>query len=326
MFRPSAWRFPRPRGDGPRDCAGFLVYLRFPRPRGDGPLAGCVAVRLHRVSPPTRGWTMPHKRTCVMKMGFPAHAGMDLPHVVSVIGIARFPRPRGDGPLPIEITGFDIQVSPPTRGWTLYRSNRKRICVGFPAHAGMDPMKTGAPYPSWGFPRPRGDGPVATALEKAVNAVSPPTRGWTVSAEGAGRCRAGFPAHAGMDPLPTGSPPERQRFPRPRGDGPPFCKAKLDERAVSPPTRGWTHDRGTDRLREGGFPAHAGMDLRCEMPSARVSWFPRPRGDGPVTAGSAAGFGWVSPPTRGWTRFPPSRSTRPIGFPAHAGMDPSAET
>ena len=125
-----------------------------------------------------------------------------------------------------------------------------------------------------------------------------------------------------MDPLPTGSPPERQRFPRPRGDGPPFCKAKLDERAVSPPTRGWTHDRGTDRLREGGFPAHAGMDLRCEMPSARVSWFPRPRGDGPAFHRHDRRDRLVSPPTRGWTLRRRRDGLLVRGFPAHAGMDP----
>ena len=102
---------------------------------------------------------------------------------------------------------------------------------------------------------------------------------------------------------------QRPRFPRPRGDGPPFCRKR--ELTVTP------H----------GFPAHAGMD----------HWLlgQRPRIPGGV----------VSPPTRGWTvntrfeivepesRFPRPRGDGPVqtrcaetrhyaaGFPAHAGMD-----
>ena len=50
---------------------------RFPRPRGDGPLRDMVARMLRRVSPPTRGWTVPRSRAGGHDHGFPAHAGMD---------------------------------------------------------------------------------------------------------------------------------------------------------------------------------------------------------------------------------------------------------
>ena len=125
--------------------------------------------------------------------------------------------------------------------------------------------------------------------------VSPPTRGWTVTASG---------------PEPG----------RPRGDGPLFraWQGALD--LVSPPTRGWTEPailreilrfhrtfRLLRALRDGGFPAHAGMDPALCVPLPddcagfpahagmdpfpcrtdalpELHWFPRPRGDGPYVA------------------------------------------
>ena len=52
-------------------------------------------------------------------------------------------------------------VSPPTRGWTRLDVDRHGNRIGFPAHAGMDPMGIGNPFKSMGFPRPRGDGPLS---------------------------------------------------------------------------------------------------------------------------------------------------------------------
>ena len=152
------------------------------------------------------------------------------------------------------------------------------------------------------FPRPRGDGTV---------------RRGRLHLDG-----RGFPAHAGMDREPRPVPEPCHRFPRPRGDGPfiAWCEAKAEE--VSPPTRGWTAAGAGEVPRHGGFPAHAGMDLRKQRTPKPPRWFPRPRGDGPRHRRRMGRVRGVSPPTRGWTLYPLIRQSRPAGFPAHAGMDP----
>ncbi len=132
----------------------------------------------------------------------------------------------------------------------------------------------------------------------------------------------GFPAHAGMD---HGDPPlaaDRQRFPRPRGDGPTGVTAVPQQSEVSPPTRGWTLNITERAWYFTGFPAHAGMDLASRWTRKPPTWFPRPRGDGPRHRPLALILTGVSPPTRGWTRRGRGSTDGGGGFPAHAGMDP----
>ena len=156
--------------------------------------------------------------------------------------------------------------------------------------------------------------------------VSPPTRGWTCSLPCQLRSPLGFPAHAGMDPCAISASHRSSGFPRPRGDGPASHLFRLDHLTVSPPTRGWTpHPTpGTDR--GGGFPAHAGMDLRRGGRKMPVGGFPRPRGDGPDSDTGPSPRAWVSPPTRGWTGLGLRQRCAVRGFPAHAGMDPMLMT
>ena len=91
---------------------------------------------------------------------------------------------------------------------------------------------------------------------------------------------------------------------------------------VSPHTRGWTHVAERDAAGDGGFPAHAGMDLEHDAMVQVAMGFPRTRGDGPAAMSISRVTTRVSPHTRGWTldRARP-KDTQP-GFPAHAGMDP----
>ena len=204
-------------------------------------------------------------------------------------------------------------VSPPTRGWcpwTHHGGVLGGLAGGFPAHAGMDrcarrsrlgrygfprprgdgPLGTLAPIANPGFPRPRGDGPARLPVACFAAPVSPPTRGWTM--------------------VPPSCAVPCRRFPRPRGDGPAIALMARAPLSVSPPTRGWTvkkaelYDYGTLRLRDG---------------------FPRPRGDGPsarMARASRTSF-LVSPPTRGWTQRLHRAGPSGSGFPAHAGMDPN---
>ena len=157
---------------------------RFPRPRGDGPRRRWPRARLSSVSPPTRGWTAVTGRHPVEVCGFPAHAGMDLRAHRRACRSSRFPRPRGDGPRGPTPTATSTQVSPPTRGWTLEGLRNLRGCVGFPAHAGMDPPRRRRSELRSRFPRPRGDGPYEWLLIADLDKVSPPTRGWTADRAG----------------------------------------------------------------------------------------------------------------------------------------------
>ena len=342
-----------------------MRLFRFPRPRGDGPASVTSLSSDIEVSPPTRGWTIAANIGDSLSDGFPAHAGMDPAQGQMVPVRIRFPRPRGDGP-EIDRGGFVASgVSPPTRGWTFWEACREASEEGFPAHAGMDlsrrtrrrgrpgfPRPRGdGPCPSsrriprtmsfpahagmdppgtpgtasrCRFPRPRGDGPEMTEYDTMTSAVSPPTRGWTSLRELRSTLRRGFPAHAGMDRSASWACLAYRRFPRPRGDGPSPAKPRRDVPTVSPPTRGWTPIVITNPDDAEGFPAHAGMDPDSANGQTSARWFPRPRGDGPLSTAMQAEESGVSPPTRGWTRRHRSGETARRGFPAHAGMDPGA--
>ena len=171
--------FPRPRGMDPPPTSVQDMAYGFPRPRGDGPAELHSSRRDREVSPPTRGWTAFTRFTVNSVRGFPAHAGMDLKLVMDDGTEVRFPRPRGDGPFAQEQTSYISGVSPPTRGWTRYVLPAVLDLVGFPAHAGMDPLTLGQPATAIRFPRPRGDGPGQRPRSGVRFVVSPPTRGWT---------------------------------------------------------------------------------------------------------------------------------------------------
>ena len=173
-----------------------------------------------------------------------------------------------------------------------------------------------------GFPRPRGDGPQTTDVALLLDAVSPPTRGWTRMQRDQMIHDQGFPAHAGMDLSGHAVELASCRFPRPRGDGPSGGNV-LDGRTwVSPPTRGWTQHTTGRQEDHMGFPAHAGMDLHRDDTDLLDQGFPRPRGDGPNAITTPEAPIAVSPPTRGWTHADQQPVGPAGGFPAHAGMDP----
>ena len=233
------------------------------------------------------------------------------------------PRTRGDGPREEVEQAKVVAASPHTRGWTPACSALTTQRDGFPAHAGMDPWSR----PSWPrfrrLPRTRGDGPYDVAKMVGRVAASPHTRGWTPVPDRGRADRRGFPAHAGMDPGAGADTPPRRGLPRTRGDGP-FISAPARTRSrASPHTRGWTRLQAAAERGSTGFPAHAGMDRAGRWMENRRSRLPRTRGDGPV---SVVGRGFdapASPHTRGWTRPPHALYHLLLGFPAHAGMDPS---
>ena len=298
-------------------------HRRIPRTRGDGPSNAppfrCSAAD----SPHTRGWTQFLHAGDDAVEGFPAHAGMDLAMTGAEIIAARIPRTRGDGPKDPRVVGGTLRDSPHTRGWTRHRRGPARLGHGFPAHAGMDPATTGpTPSRSW-IPRTRGDGPLDRRCRRSGRTDSPHTRGWT---RGRGRLsgnRRGFPAHAGMDPHVVGPQGAAGRIPRTRGDGPVGFVGSPGRAGDSPHTRGWTRIASGSPARRQGFPAHAGMDPESANGGERRGRIPRTRGDGPQAAVSLRGLMGDSPHTRGWTAARPLVTRAVVGFPAHAGMDPS---
>src|SRR5919106_373968 len=85
-------------GMDPRGSIWRTTARRLPRSRGDGPLRGEGPGGAEPAPPLARGWTLPQPRTTARPCGSPARAGMDPtpPTAASVIG--RLPRSRGDGP------------------------------------------------------------------------------------------------------------------------------------------------------------------------------------------------------------------------------------
>ncbi len=110
-------------------------------------------------------------------------------------------------------------------------------------------------------PRLRGDGPIRPGNPPPSSWVSPPTRGWSVTAVPQFEVAAGVPAYAGMVlPTPTGCA-LCIWCPRLRGDGPATLTIDGEVALVSPPTRGWSLLEVERRAPQQGVPAYAGMVL-----------------------------------------------------------------
>ena len=236
----------------------------------------------------------------------------------------RIPRTRGDGPRKDCFVHLPCGDSPHARGWTVAATLLDFRVGGFPARAGMDLLRGQGESCGGGIPRTRGDGPeIHTELEGEYK-DSPHARGWTLLARLLDRDDAGFPARAGMDPRPPSRTPPSAWIPRTRGDGPhrrPACRARTRD---SPHARGWTRGRRTRAASRCGFPARAGMDPRLRGAEAGLRGIPRTRGDGPLSRSGSLAARSDSPHARGWTPFARVTTRATIGFPARAGMDPSA--
>ena len=142
--RPSgaAWRLPRACGDGPgRRGSTPGRRPRLPRACGDGPLVEDLRVRLARASPRLRGWTAHRTARHGGRLGFPAPAGMDRLAPPPARTGSRLPRACGDGPRADHQPIQARQASPRLRGWTRAERRPRRRADGFPAPAGMDPIR-----------------------------------------------------------------------------------------------------------------------------------------------------------------------------------------
>ena len=152
-----------------------------------------------------------------------------------------------------------IEFSPHTRGcsamaWLLGMQHGV-----FPAYAGMFRQNLSSPLVMVGFPRIRGDVPLATKACLCMLTFSPHTRGCSCATWHATPEAYVFPAYAGMFLKAFYSAPTLTCFPRIRGDVPEWLRAYGNVRSFSP------HTRGCSGLGHPGFPpanvfpAYAGM-------------------------------------------------------------------
>ena len=191
-----------------------------PRARGDRPHVDRAYHGRLRASPRTRGSTQSLQSLIEQFRGFPAHAGIDPKDFPLAQRIAGLPRARGDRPGDLIFEGDNMMASPRTRGSTRRQPDRRQPDRGFPAHAGIDPIRPSRASSLGRLPRARGDRPPGSASSFARKAASPRTRGSTHPSARAVRACKGFPAHAGIDPSERACCEGLQRLPRARGDRP----------------------------------------------------------------------------------------------------------
>ena len=336
--------FPARAGMDPFDAQPGRGPVRIPRTRGDGPSSGSATASISWDSPHARGWTRSEAGAADHGGGFPARAGMDPSERRCRLSPRWIPRTRGDGP-----AGRGCGTSPPAdsphaRGWTRLFDGGATADTGFPARAGMDPLRRFARSSETWIPRTRGDGPSWLSVPVDRHLDSPHARGWTLDAEQLLAVERGFPARAGMDPAPLRRLPYRRRIPRTRGDGPIVHRQAEGHPVDSPHARGWTPSSRCSRRDVTGFPARAGMDREPGVGKIGAARIPRTRGDGPgfpslirlKARDSPHARGWTviqpgrdetaprdSPHARGWTRCSCRPPADRRGFPARAGMDPA---
>ena len=163
----------------PGDAAPGRRVDRFPRTRGDGPRDGDGRRVLQPFPPHARGWTVRARCASVRTEVSPARAGMDLQSSRGPSCGPCFPRTRGDGPPLNGGSGLRRWFPPHARGWTPTNRPRRVTPSVSPARAGMDPMPTYRARINPSFPRTRGDGPAPLGTQPDAVRFPPHARGWT---------------------------------------------------------------------------------------------------------------------------------------------------
>ncbi len=232
--------FPAPAGIDPECRPRRQGRPGFPRARGDRPLRPPRACEMAEVSPRPRGSTPDPHPEPPAAAGFPAPAGIDLNLAGCKVVRVWFPRARGDRPSTAWRRTSRRWVSPRPRGSTRSQEPTEPGKEGFPAPAGIDPLRCWRPSSGGGFPRARGDRPGQHLRAGGAEAVSPRPRGSTPSRGVDRRRDPGFPAPAGIDPSSSRVLGFRRRFPRARGDRPGVRAAAAANGRVSPRPRGST--------------------------------------------------------------------------------------
>ena len=154
--------------------------------------------------------------------------------------------------------------------------------------------------------------------------ATPHTRGSTSGEEGYTLTETGYPAYAGIDPVPDTLLPHGRWLPRIRGDRPLHGRGRGSYRRATPHTRGSTYVMSPRMKPYGGYPAYAGIDHLFCLPSRVLARLPRIRGDRPNSDGAGFMYAAATPHTRGSTLSSTPLAMTAGGYPAYAGIDPHA--
>ncbi len=176
----------------------FLYRRRFPHPRGDGPEIGERLGGDGMISPPAWGWPDGSRPTIDEHEDFPTRVGMARFRPCRYRPRGRFPHPRGDGPLYQSPEVRRMLISPPAWGWPAASIVVLNLRFDFPTRVGMARTACSRSQKNWGFPHPRGDGPLLGFVEEQVGEISPPAWGWPGTVIPTSGMDDDFPTRVGM--------------------------------------------------------------------------------------------------------------------------------
>ena len=232
--------------------------MSFPRARGDVPPWLLLLLWVPGFSPRTRGCSHGFRQIPRRQTVFPAHAGMFLDIRSPPPRHWCFPRARGDVPWGYSAELPNGQFSPRTRGCSAGGQEWFLGLFVFPAHAGMFLIAHGGRLVETSFPRARGDVPPCRSPPPRPAVFSPRTRGCSETGKVFKGLSTVFPAHAGMFRSKMWGKPQKQSFPRARGDVPPAWLPCWKTPGFSPRTRGCSVNPKSPASGLRVFPAHAG--------------------------------------------------------------------
>ena len=149
-----------------------------------------------------------------------------------------FPRVRGDVPVWVVPNFITAMFSPRARGCSGPAASLAEELLVFPACAGMFLLRSPLRRKLRGFPRVRGDVPLADYQRLRLKKFSPRARGCSLPCRDSSRSRQVFPACAGMFLAEWGAAPTLGGFPRVRGDVPESGYHAVVYSAFSPRARG----------------------------------------------------------------------------------------
>ena len=149
----------------------------YPRPRGGAAVLGTSRSTVSGLSPPTRGSPFRPTYLFAESGSIPAHAGEPPRPSGRRSPQWVYPRPRGGAVVPQPMQNHPAGLSPPTRGSHGWERVQEGYTGSIPAHAGepwdsplvLDIYKV--------YPRPRGGAWLLTRKRRALQGLSPPTRG-----------------------------------------------------------------------------------------------------------------------------------------------------
>jgi len=152
---------------------------------------------------------------------------------------------------------------------------------GYPACAGIDPVRRRHTKGHSRLPRMRGDRPDRVSLIQGLSQATPHARGSTRPAPLPPAPGLGYPACAGIDLTRLTAPLGTARLPRMRGDRPWLSPKIAQQKRATPHARGSTCPRKRGKQEAHGYPACAGIDPTRKQASCSRARLPRMRGDRP---------------------------------------------